>query len=118
MSDFWVSSSEKPRKLQVKLAPIHVEAINTRLSIRRNACNLLLDTAEKMFPQVTYDDDVIEKLHAAGTSEVGELDAQESANASQGKREMTVTTTSAKIEEAERRMIGREMAKTALKEAA
>ena len=66
MSDSPVNPYEKPKKLQIKLPPIHVEAIHARSSVRYGAANLLCEIAEKSFPQVTYNDEFIEKLRAIG----------------------------------------------------
>jgi hypothetical protein len=66
MSDYIANPFEKPKRFQIKLPPIHVEAIHARSSVRYGAARLLADIAEKSFPQVTYDDEVIEKLRAIG----------------------------------------------------
>jgi hypothetical protein len=64
MSDSHIHPFEKQKKVHIKLLPLQVEAIETRSSIRRRAYTELCDVAEKIFPQVTWNDEVIEKLHA------------------------------------------------------
>lgn len=68
MNDFWISPFEKRKGSHIKLSPLQIEAIQTRLAVRRRASRLLDQEAEKAFPQVTYADDVVEKLHTMGSS--------------------------------------------------
>lgn len=77
MSDSQVNPYEKPGKLHIKLPPIHIEVIQARSSVRYSAENLLRDVAEKSFPQVTYNDEVIEKLHALGKAPEQNVPASE-----------------------------------------
>lgn len=65
MSDSLVNPHEKARKHHIKLLPVHIEAIHVRSAVRRGAVNILLDVAEKQHPHVTYDEEIIEKIHEA-----------------------------------------------------
>ena len=53
MSDFIANPSQKPKRFQVKLLPIQVEAIRARSSVRHSAADLLARTAEKTFPEAS-----------------------------------------------------------------
>lgn len=93
MSDFWVSPFEKPKKAHIKLAPVQVEAIHTRSSVRRMALHSLCETAEKSFPQVMLGDDALERLHDEGSvSQAAPTHSSHESSATQPENETLVAS--------------------------